>query len=227
MKYKTNDKYYPYEITSTGEIRNGITKKKLSPCLGNHGYMAVTLKVINKNVLVHRMLCEIWLPNPENKEQVNHKNGTKTHNTLDNLEWVTRSENMQHAADLQLLSFNGKCGEECNLAKHSEIKIRNVCEDLQNGMRNIDVMEKHGVSKDVVKSLKAGDSWKHVTKDYVFPSRRNTLSEATVRWVCNKIVEGLGNTAILKLSTNKNLKLFHIKNIKHKTSYKHISKDYF
>lgn len=62
------------------------------------GYVVVHLcqKRICKNFLVHRLVAEAFLPNPDNKSDVNHKDGDKCNNCLENLEWVTRSENVRH-----------------------------------------------------------------------------------------------------------------------------------
>jgi hypothetical protein len=69
------------------------------PCRTN-GYAAITLVDINgvrKQKLIHRLIAELFIPNPDNKPQVNHKNGNKTDNRVENLEWVTQNENMSHA----------------------------------------------------------------------------------------------------------------------------------
>ena len=62
------------------------------------GYDMVNPRINNKNktLKVHRLVAQAFIPNPENKPQVNHKNGIKTDNRAENLEWVTHSENTRH-----------------------------------------------------------------------------------------------------------------------------------
>jgi len=89
----------PHRNGNRGGGHNG---KWLKPSIGKHGYKIVTLKTGNrkyKQLLLHRLLAEAFIPNPENKCCVNHKDGNKLNNSLDNLEWVTYSENNQHAYD--------------------------------------------------------------------------------------------------------------------------------
>lgn len=70
------------------------------------GYASVRLP--DKNHLIHRLVAEAFIPNPDNKPQVNHKDGNKRNNNAWNLEWVTHKENMKHAGESGLLKVGPK-----------------------------------------------------------------------------------------------------------------------
>ena len=73
--------------------------KIIKPLLDNRGYFYVFLckNNVKKNIPIHRLVAKTFIPNPENKPQVNHIDGNKTNNNVTNLEWATCSENIQHA----------------------------------------------------------------------------------------------------------------------------------
>lgn len=87
-----------YTICKDGIVRGKEEKKQT---LGKNGYRYVTLYANNqsKKLYIHRLLAELYIPNPEKKRTVNHINGNKQNNCLTNLEWHTDSENIKHAYD--------------------------------------------------------------------------------------------------------------------------------
>lgn len=97
--YKVISDYPNYEVSNLGNVRNKKTGKVLKPLRHNKGYLQVTLckERKHKQCLVHRLVSTAFIPNPENKKEVNHLDGNKTNNCVSNLEWVSHSENIIHS----------------------------------------------------------------------------------------------------------------------------------
>ena len=94
-----------YVISSTGRVRRigpYGRGQDLKIQVGKRGYPTVGLLRSQKQSAktIHRLLAKAFIPNPENKREVNHKNGIKTDNRLENLEWTTPKENSQHAVKM-------------------------------------------------------------------------------------------------------------------------------
>lgn len=100
-----------YQISSLGNVRSVVkwvatanNGKQLRPScvlkpLNDGNYLRVRLSTFGKtkNIRIHRLLALAFIPNPDNKSQVNHKDGNKLNNSIDNLEWATPAENSNHA----------------------------------------------------------------------------------------------------------------------------------
>lgn len=88
-----------YKISNTGKVFSCISNRLMKPVFSGSGYKQVGLskdmKVTGK--MVHRLVAEAFIPNPENKRTVNHIDGNKLNNDVSNLEWNTYSENLKHA----------------------------------------------------------------------------------------------------------------------------------
>lgn len=118
---------YPgYYITDSGEIysrnyRRTGRIKKLSQVKRPDGYLKVALFRDRSytNVLVHRIIAETFIPNPDNKPFVNHKNGIRHDNRIENLEWCTNAENVKHGYSVlnRTPSWSGKFGKDHHRSK--------------------------------------------------------------------------------------------------------------
>lgn len=84
-----------YEILDNGNVWSYISRQFLKPCTLKSGYLMYRLH--GKPYLAHQLVASKFIPNPNNKLCVNHKNFNKKDNTVKNLEWVTHKENTRHA----------------------------------------------------------------------------------------------------------------------------------
>lgn len=119
-----------YKVSTDGQVTSYSRNKPLKGKVTTHGYLEVALSNQTEGIrnvtykTVHRLIAESFIDNPDNLPQVNHKDGNKLNNNVDNLEWCTAKENIRHAWDIGLSSPSRP-----NLGKNmkdAESKYRNV-----------------------------------------------------------------------------------------------------
>ena len=152
-----------YEVSNRGDVRR-VGGKILSPKPGKNGYKTVTLQLngYGKKYLVHRLVAEAFIPNPEDKPYVNHIDADKTNNSVSNLEWATAAENIRHAYNNNLIHQNrGEDNVQCKLSEEDVkwIKANVIKGDKEFGCKAL--AKKFGVTEPHVCCIVNGKKRKH------------------------------------------------------------------
>ncbi len=103
-----------YQVSNQGRVWSVRTQKCLSPQENSFGYLRVLLTAKNgkaKKELIHRLVGIAFIPNPENKPQINHKDSNPKNNNVENLEWNTAKENINQSDRLRKVSHKTRCVE--------------------------------------------------------------------------------------------------------------------
>lgn len=140
------------------KTRKGVRKMKPSKYIKS-GYLSIDLckeGKVNK-YLVHRLIANAFIPNPENKPEVNHINGNKTDNRVQNLEWNTKSENQLHSITKGLRTTVGEKNSQSKLTECNVLKI------LLDNRKYSEISLEYRISVPTISDIKRGYSWTHVT----------------------------------------------------------------
>lgn len=142
-----------YSVSCEGEIKNDITNRILKPDLNSKGYYRVTIK--GKHQFIHRIVAKHFIPNHDNKLQVNHIDHNKSNNNYLNLEWVTNKENT-------LCSFNN--GRISGATKLNIDQVKHILECITNkSLSVIELSKLYNVKPVTIYSIKQGRNIKRLS----------------------------------------------------------------
>lgn len=170
-----------YAITRSGRLyslpkntRKGI--REIAFCKSNYVLAGVSVGGKKTTVSQHRLLAMMFIPNPHNKEEVNHINGNKHDNRIENLEWCTQSENTQHALKALKRQY-GAVGEKHGVAKLTNSDVLKIKELLSKKVFHKEIAKMFGVCRDTIALISNGTHWKHIDYLHSVEARLNTLEE--------------------------------------------------
>jgi hypothetical protein len=152
------------QIYKTGTRALRETKERiLRKRFDTNGYSTCALYKNGKTYYkkVHRLVAQAFLENPHSYEQVNHKNGIKSDNRVENLEWCNNSYNQRHAIKLGLRKNHSR-GVDNNLHKLSEQDVRRIKMAKSLGIKTSELVKIFKVNRHTVSNIFYEKSWKHI-----------------------------------------------------------------
>ena len=153
-----------YYINRDGVIYGSRYKIPLKYTVNSHGYHTVGLHINGKShtQMVHRLIAKEFIPNPENKPHIDHIDGNKINNSLDNLRWVFPQENTDNAKRLGRISF-GSAFSVSKLTEDQVIEIRKNYRRFSKQRSNVRMLaKKYNVTVDTIRNVVRRKFWKHV-----------------------------------------------------------------
>lgn len=173
-----------YQISTVGRVKrvaryytqyNGLTGKEnthflpemiMKPFEDEDGYLRIQFikNGHRKKHFVHRLVALNFISNPDDKPEVNHVYGDKKDNRVENLEWVTSSENQRHALANNL--YQSARGEDSGVSKLKEVQVREIHSLYSTGNYTQEKLsDMFGVRSNTISRILSGVRWKHVYKD--------------------------------------------------------------
>lgn len=175
-----------YEVSNLGSVRS-LTRnifdgrwgyrifigKNIQGSFTMSGYPQVSMRVNGKAITRprHRLVAIAFLDNPNNLPTVNHKDGNKLNNSVENLEWCSWEDNHAHAVKMGLCDSRG---EKCGMSKLKEYQVREIHKKyLEGKLRQIDLAKEYNISREVIESILKGRTWKHLNLLVTEDMRKN------------------------------------------------------
>lgn len=198
-----------YSVSNLGNVRNNgfyanvagggkrfVKPRLLKAQLTANGYPFITY-MKSESKLIHRMVARAFIPNPLNKEFVNHKNGIKTDNRVENLEWCTRQENEDHAFSTGLKNSTGSKNVRAKITEKDVIFI------LENygKISDDDLCNKFNIHRGTLQRIVNRKIWRHVKfgrKTKVVDTHKKKLFNTETGVYYDSMVEAMKTTTYKK-----------------------------
>ncbi len=151
-----------YEVSSEGRVRRGM--RILRPSTVSRGYKQATASLGGKRVirqaLVHQLVAEAFIGDIPASMQVNHLNGIKSDNRVENLEIVTAAANNLHA--YRVLNRERMCGSKHHASKLTEAAVLDIRKLVEAGASQTELARKHQVDKTTIRDIVHRKKWTHI-----------------------------------------------------------------
>lgn len=212
-----------YCACSTGKIYSIRSGSYLQQVTQSNGYCHITLSQdgVRKNFSVHRLVAMAYLEASEEANVVNHKDGNKQNNRLDNLEWVTQQENVHHAIMVGLRK--GTRNPDRSLDDET---AHIICKLIQDSWRNKDIADTVGIDQQIIATIRLGQTYQEISCEYDFTeilSSRRKLSTEKLIAICEMLQDNKSYNDICRVHKVSSATVSKIKN--RKTGI-YISKNY-
>jgi uncharacterized protein (UPF0248 family) len=147
-----------YIVYSDGKIFSKHIKRFMKPSISNYsGYL--NTKINGRSITVHRLVAETFIPNPLNLDEVDHISSEKSNNNVDNLQWISKTNNIKKAWNDNIMSIQK--GSKNGMSKLSEEQVKEI-KYTHKHLKQKDLAEMYNCHRTTIAHIRAGKLWAQI-----------------------------------------------------------------